>query len=807
MFGDITVKSRPLRLAFLIPPDKAMLRKAIQVNSTLWGGTYNPIIVLYAQSPKTWKMYPGQKILMRDRIAGYIRAFDPDILVDCTNGKLPSYVSEFGRRIVRIDEIWSNFPNDRHDGVPRYGVGVFELLNAICKEFFDVVRRFPSKVLLPVFPKELALFWAANLGEIMPPIQEAIEANYAPFMDIEKLEVRPNNFTTFFELRAFSPRTITRYKLKTEIVRSYRNDAYAFYMDATKLSDIVDFWNLRALGRSVIPIPKQFIDIPEYIGFVQDFVRDHYSVNRHNPAITHGTSLVRSFSSTMGELEEFAKRLEVDKLIPDTPDARSLYLQHWYPRIWDEWAMGKDGATPDNVSSRTEEFSFSDVKDTVTLNLVSPDFVADTLNDTSRFANEIYPKFYGNGENILADVLPYDHGNEVLRVAGGSIFLRDEYRIGRTGLIHLIKWKYRFSRWKLPFAEDVFFAWLQDKGFIAELSTCGRLARQMHSQLRGWLSVLTNEPLLAMFERMNKGGDDGKGLPLGGVKNELKRIAVPGADLYRSLVERGLFQLGYKTQCTHCERSSWYSLSALAAELTCPLCLKKLDAISAVDSNNQGAWHLRTAGPFSVGNYADGSYSVLLALNFFEQDRSLQMTPVLSFAAKHNTTATTLEADLGLLWQETVLGETQDGVLFVECKSYNKFERRDYNRMETLAKEFPGAILAFCTLRKKLDSDELREIRRIAKSGMKRWKAERPINPVLVLTGHELFSHVGAPQCWDGISIPDWAKRTHTLLELCNATQGIHLGLPHWHQTWHKEFEKRRSRKRKNETAGTVADR
>jgi hypothetical protein len=30
----------------LVPPDKAALRKAIQINSTLWGGTYNPIIAL-----------------------------------------------------------------------------------------------------------------------------------------------------------------------------------------------------------------------------------------------------------------------------------------------------------------------------------------------------------------------------------------------------------------------------------------------------------------------------------------------------------------------------------------------------------------------------------------------------------------------------------------------------------------------------------------------------------------------------------------------------------------------------------------
>ena len=40
MFGDIKVKSRPLRLAFLIGPKLAALHEAIKINSTRWGGAY-----------------------------------------------------------------------------------------------------------------------------------------------------------------------------------------------------------------------------------------------------------------------------------------------------------------------------------------------------------------------------------------------------------------------------------------------------------------------------------------------------------------------------------------------------------------------------------------------------------------------------------------------------------------------------------------------------------------------------------------------------------------------------------------------
>ena len=324
----------------------------------------------------------------------------------------------------------------------------------------------------------------------------------------------------------------------------------------------------------------------------------------------------------------------------------------------------------------------------------------------------------------------------------------------------------------------------------------GRLAKQINRQLDGWINVLNNEPLIQLLDQMNSGGEDRKGASLGHVKSALKSIDL-GGRLYQSLVEHGVFKLGYKTQCTHCHRSSWYSLSTLAEQLVCPLCYKKLDAISAVDRDNKGDWWLKTAGPFSVGNHGDGSYCVLLGLEFFERDHSLQTTPVLSFTAKQASAGKELEADFGLMWQDTSFGETQDGVLFAECKSYNEFQKRDFDRMEALARAFPGAILAFCTLRKTLKSSEIDRLKRLTKKGMKYWKNERPINPVLILTGHELFDYVGAPHCWKHVTVPVWARQAYTILEVCNATQGIYLNLPHWQETWRVEFERKRQKKKR----------
>jgi hypothetical protein len=112
-------------------------------------------------------------------------------------------------------------------------------------------------------------------------------------------------------------------------------------------------------------------------------------------------------------------------------------------------------------------------------------------------------------------------------------------------------------------------------------------------------------------------------------------------------------------------------------------------------------------------------------------------------------------------------------------------------------------VLAFSTLRKELTPGEVAGITRIAKAGRKYWKAERPTNPVLILTGTELFSWAGPPHCWE-LSLQEKFSRVHGLLDICDATQQIYLGLPSWQTEWHEKWEKRRQ-KRQAKTKKTTS--
>jgi len=207
----------------------------------------------------------------------------------------------------------------------------------------------------------------------------------------------------------------------------------------------------------------------------------------------------------------------------------------------------------------------------------------------------------------------------------------------------------------------------------------------------------------------------------------------------------------------------------------------------------------RNAEPLVEGGSTD-RHARLRAVDLFD-DRmlsSMRTTPVASFTAERPGSRK-LEADFALFWQQSYFGELRSGILFGECKTFGVFDDKDVRRMRFLAKQFPGASLAFCTLRKSLTTREIRLIKGLAKSCRKYWKADQPTHPILVLTGNELLANMRPPYCWDEATKSKFT-RVAGLLEMANATQQIYLGLPPWENDWREEWQKRRERAQTKQT-------
>src|ERR1039458_10115444 len=88
--------ARPTRLAFILStPDRAQLLNVITRATTLWGGRFNPIVILDDRQRRAvgrhYDLAPRYPYMARQ--ADLLKAFDPDLLISYSNEPLPAELS------------------------------------------------------------------------------------------------------------------------------------------------------------------------------------------------------------------------------------------------------------------------------------------------------------------------------------------------------------------------------------------------------------------------------------------------------------------------------------------------------------------------------------------------------------------------------------------------------------------------------------------------------------------------------------------------------------------------------------------
>lgn len=246
-------------------------------------------------------------------------------------------------------------------------------------------------------------------------------------------------------------------------------------------------------------------------------------------------------------------------------------------------------------------------------------------------------------------------------------------------------------------------------------------------------------------------------------------------NLLNSMIGVGCFRIGLKLQCGECAQRTWFAVGDLADTLKCERCLK--DVVFPIEDPPH-EWYYRVVGPFAVQNFSEGSYTVAFVLRFLIDGLHAQATWIPSFLLTSSDKK--LEADFGMFWRGSFFDRSSEPLLvFGECKSYDLFENKDFDRMNALGEAFPGSVLVFATLRRKLENREREKIAGIAKRGRKYLGNGRWQNPVVVLTGSELFGLDGPPDCWKsaGGRFDRFGNTDHRLQELSDVTQQLHLGM------------------------------
>ena len=772
--GTVNVKLRPIKLAFLVNPnDKESLQKAIEINTFLWGGTYNPIIPTYKHISSKWKKFPDEKNLSaKSVVSGYLDNFDPDYVVPM--GECVDYLLDVGYR-QKVDSPSQILRTAEQYGITSYGISLFEILPYFFKEEFKFQRKYPLDVCIPRFNINFRVFLSGVFGKLPKRFDEIFWEDYAETLDAQQIGCSASNYTDFFDRRKFFFNRITLFDLKSEVRIPNR---CVFFLDATKALDIIDYWNLRAIGWDVFPVPKQFMRSDRTKLPILDFIEKNYSSRYLTPEICSSTTILKSRSLSEDEQQDFCNLLEKIKGTPKI----------FYPRIWDQWEAGLDHVKCREIEADITEHDISTDEEEIRFKTLDPKFIMRGTLPTPRFANEIELKFE-QGNTLLAEVIP-EGGWELIKDLG--IFQISEWRVSRKGLVYLSRCSRSTVSLPLPQAEVVFTKWFESKDWRVELSPPGRIAKQMILQLgkENGVWFLAQEGILQLLKKMNS--NDQKSAPEEFVRSEVQKIANQtkykrdgeAERIIQRLIDAKVFQLGMEIQCPICTRRSWYSVKAADYELQCLQCLSQ---VSFPPDSKKVKWAYRTLGPFSLPNQADGAYTVLLTLRFFSDLLLLggATTPLLSFTAEKN--GMKIEADLALFFQVPGLVNSNYELIFAECKTFNDFQKKDVDRMKDLGKSFPGSVLVFAKLGESLDDDEKRILRLVVNRSRKSRKNGRPFNPILILTGTELF--------WQS-SLSEWRQKMQEkikfisspsgprseLLEICGSTQQVYLDMGPWNQ-------------------------
>lgn len=343
-----------------------------------------------------------------------------------------------------------------------------------------------------------------------------------------------------------------------------------FFLDATKSLDIIDYWNLRAIGWNVFPVPKQFIRSDKTKLPILDFIEKKHMPSGSNLEIDSPTTILKSHSISEDEHRRFCDLFEEVKVVSKAS----------YPRVWDQWDRSIDQVQCREIEAATTEHDISTNEEDVRFKTLDPKFRMEGILPTPRFANEIKLKF-DQGNALLAEIIP-EGGWELTKDLG--IFQISEWRISRKGLVYLSRHPESTISLPLPQADMVFTKWFESKGWRVELSSPGRIAKQMLLQLGGNNGVrfLAQEGILQLLKKMNS--SDQKSVSEKFVRSEVQKIANQrkykregeAERIIQQLIDEKVFQLGIKIQCSICTKRSWYSVKAADYELQCPQCLSQI---------------------------------------------------------------------------------------------------------------------------------------------------------------------------------------------------------------------------------------
>jgi hypothetical protein len=650
------------------------LRKSVRLNSTLWGGVFNPIIPIgsdieFARTlVKTFRVDALFSVSETPEVATFVDSLGylpwPDIertlFIDGVGGPLPVFLDVY-HPLRKLQE----FREKHHQRAPDGDSYVPKLLTRPKLEG----SRVDDAVL-------------CTIGEY--PDGDYCPINYSAFADrllgTEYLWVTRGHSLPEHYWRANGPLNVTRYGLSVHKDRGAWNRPGLFVGNFSLFSDLIEYWNLRAAGVDVLFLPEDEKEVAlagaqSWMATLTALLSEQEPSPFNLPAIwspreqdwascdrTFGTRYSRHIlsntiwnglnvkpprvhfeeQSVLGTLDEAHGEIAVAFPLPPKPfleDPESSY-QHAIvtarPLIDPKPTVGTlhYPCVPqlNEFYGRRAYFDYSAVRvETDGLGVITPVHVSDLR---------------------LRGISPLNLCTEVFRLAGITA--------------------------KQSIAGKVALRVIQHMG---GLDSCRVF------KVRGVRELLHDFSLSKTFShkqalaRIGPGFDTYKRLFV----EPRERHEMEPQDVFLHLVRKKVIRPGIELECPSCQLTEWHSLNDLHETATCPFCGSPFDSGPQL---RDGSWLYRVSGLFARTRDHEGAIPVSLALlQALRCLRGRGMTWLTGMDLSWDESGQTIngETDLVVLTQNH---QNSPELLLGECKTGMEVGADQIDRLAAAASRF-----------------------------------------------------------------------------------------------------------------------
>lgn len=685
---------RPVRIAFLmVKPEHDVLQEIINVNSLLWGGVLNPIVVLDGSTCPT-EQFPSYSY--DEGIVRLLREFDPDVLINFSGAEVPPLLNLFKLRTFDRSGL-------RWDPWGKGEISFFLEVWPFLSHYWRKVHQFLRKPTL-----EFSYVDSSTAGDM----KTYLGARFGSYPNEEGYKVLANNFdaTPFTYDEDFRknfkwgqkkfPIQLTRFGLDTLDPGFLRSHMY-FLMDPTNVFDIVDFWNLRAAGSRVFALPASHY---------RDFEKSIVAFGEHgsypiNDSVMNHPIVVKARSVT----EELL--MEAGQWIAGL-GVKDISCQ---PRV-PHFGKRGHGIAPEMI---VRPASAKDVNQTVlttngfgSLDVTTPECEFRGPASLQHWAMDL--RVFGSGDDEHTWRLPWLNPkcDEYINVSVGHGLGLTATRVSKQGIAAIKRGERDSLSLHEPQVKDVLNAFLKGYGFnYRQTSSPGLALERILEQMGGLFGcrAFQNPGIREVIERLSNGAP----MHVETVRRTILRnnsvsrkeqIRKAQDALLEDLIQKRVLRQGLELQCQRCQRRSWYALDEFGDEFKCKRCFHT----QLVGMLGKNPWQYVSDGLFTLPGKMAGCLAAATALVCLRHflDEGFKIAP--SF--EYNDGANDSERDFAVLTSAFL--EDNVEVIFGECKTAESFmdtsagvaatglpdlQQKEKDDTRELGKR-TGAHLAFCTL-------------------------------------------------------------------------------------------------------------